>query len=137
MPELPEVEVVRRGLQESVLGRRLTGAAVRQAKLRWPVTAGLGRILKGQRVESIDRRGKYLLVRLERGTLIIHLGMSGSLRFLASALPYGRHDHVDLKFEQGLLRYHDPRRFGAILWHPGQGEDAGKHPLLAGLGIEP
>lgn len=137
MPELPEVEVVRRGLHQSVVGRRLLGARVRQEQLRWPVPPGLDDLLRGQRVESIDRRSKYLLMRLAHGTLIMHLGMSGSLRFLPQPGPPGRHDHVDLAFEHGVLRYHDPRRFGAILWHSGLEGAELDHPLLAKLGVEP
>lgn len=137
MPELPEVEVVRRGLLGSVLGARVQSAEVRDPRLRWPVPADLDTRLRGRRLHAVDRRGKYLLLRFSGGTLIVHLGMSGSLRFLAQPAPPRRHDHVDLAFEHGVLRYHDPRRFGAMLWHPEAAGDPHGHPLLAGLGVEP
>jgi formamidopyrimidine-DNA glycosylase len=137
MPELPEVEVVRRGLQSSILDRRIERAEVRESRLRWPVPADLGDRLRGERVLAIERRGKYLLLRFARGTLLVHLGMSGSLRFMARLPPPARHDHVDLVFEHGVLRYHDPRRFGAMLWHRGDEGPPESHPLLARLGIEP
>lgn len=138
MPELPEVEVVRRGLLGSVLGRRVQRAEVRDPRLRWPVPADLDARLRGRSLHAVERRGKYLLLRFSGGTLIVHLGMSGSLRFLAPPPPPPRrHDHVDLLFEHGVLRYHDPRRFGAMLWHPRAAGDPQGHPLLAGLGVEP
>ncbi len=134
MPELPEVETVRRGLAPHLVGQLLTGAEVREARLRWPVAANLAAQLQGQRVRDLRRRGKYLLVDLDRGSLIMHLGMSGSLRLNQPEVPPGRHDHVDLILADGRrLRLHDPRRFGAVLW-----SDAPEaHPLLAGLGVEP
>ena len=137
MPELPEVEVVRRALQNDLLDRRIVRADVREARLRWPVAPELADRLRGARPRAIERRGKYLLLRFDGGTLIIHLGMSGSLRFLPQAGPPARHDHVDLVFEHGVLRYHDPRRFGAMLWQPDEQGGPERHPLLAGLGIEP
>ncbi len=137
MPELPEVEVVRRGLQHSVIGRTIRAAEVRVPKLRWPVPEGLDTRLRGQRLRSVERRGKYLLLRLDSGCLIVHLGMSGTLRFLPRAEPPQRHDHFDLVFEHGVLRLRDPRRFGALLWHPDGAGDPRAHPLLAGLGVEP
>lgn len=134
MPELPEVETVRRGLAPHLCGRRLLGAVVREARLRWPVPADLGTRLAGRHIEGLARRGKYLLLTLDRGHLILHLGMSGNLRLVAAGTPAARHDHVDLPLDDGqTLRYHDPRRFGAVLWS----DDPGRHPLLAGLGIEP
>ncbi len=137
MPELPEVEVVRRGLQASVLGRPIRAAEVRAPRLRWPVPEGLDDRVRGQRLEAVERRGKYLLLRMQAGWLIVHLGMSGSLRFLPQPGPPQRHDHFDLVFEHGVLRLHDPRRFGALLWHDAGGGDPLRHPLLAGLGVEP
>ena len=137
MPELPEVEVVRRGLQASILDRRVERAEVRESRLRWPVPAELTERLRGQRPRAIERRGKYLLLRFGTGTLIVHLGMSGRLRFMPRPSPVERHDHVDLVFEHGVLRYSDPRRFGAILWHDGDAGPPEHHPLLAKLGIEP
>ncbi len=137
MPELPEVEIVRRGLQQTVAGRQLNDFQVREPRLRWPVPDGLSGLLAGRQLLSVQRRGKYLLLDFGNGWLIIHLGMSGTLTFVRQPQPPRRHDHVDLVFEHGVLRYHDPRRFGAVLWHDRlAGEPAG-HPLLASLGIEP
>lgn len=138
MPELPEVEVVRRGLEGRVLGRTVRAAHVREPRLRWPVPA-LARPLAGAALRAIDRRGKYLLLDFGHGTLIVHLGMSGNFRFLAGAAVEepGRHDHVDLEFEHGTLRYRDPRRFGAMLWHDARDGPVLAHPLLASLGAEP
>ncbi len=134
MPELPEVETVLRGLRPHLEGCRLQGAEVRETRLRWPVPADLGRLVAGRMVRSLARRGKYLLLHLDRGSLIIHLGMSGSLRLLTQGEPPGRHDHLDLILEDGRrLRLRDPRRFGAVLL----AEEPQRHPLLAGLGCEP
>jgi formamidopyrimidine-DNA glycosylase len=134
MPELPEVETVRRGLAPHLLGRHLLGARVREARLRWPVPADLDDRLNGRRITALARRGKYLVFRLDRGSLIVHLGMSGSLRLLPAPRAPGKHEHVDLLLEGGqLLRYRDPRRFGAILWT----ETPSRHRLIAGLGVEP
>lgn len=134
MPELPEVETVRRGLAPHLIGKSLQGARVRQPRLRWAVPADLDQRLRGRRILDLARRGKYLLIQLDRGWLIVHLGMSGSLRLTPAAEPAGPHDHLDLLLEGGFaLRLRDPRRFGAVLW-----SDAPlTHPLLARLGIEP
>jgi formamidopyrimidine-DNA glycosylase len=140
VPELPEVEVTRRALAPHVEGRVIEGVEVRDRRLRWPVPADLARRLRGQRVERLDRRGKYLLWRLPRGVLISHLGMSGAWRILprdAGIPPPGRHDHVDLLFAEHCTRLTDPRRFGALLWHPNDDGAVESHPLLAGLGVEP
>lgn len=137
MPELPEVEVVRRGLQASVLGHTIRGAEVRVPKLRWPMPEELETRLLGARLRAVDRRGKYLLLRLDSGCLILHLGMSGTLRFSAQPGPPRRHDHLDLVFGHGVLRLRDPRRFGAVLWHPADAGDPADHPALAALGVEP
>lgn len=137
MPELPEVEVVRRGLAMRVPGHPIRAVRVRAPMLRWPVPGGLDERLSGRRVLAVERRGKYLLLQVETGWLIVHLGMSGSLRFLAQAGPPEKHDHFDLVFDHGVLRYHDPRRFGALLWHSDLDGDPRAHPLLAGLGVEP
>ena len=136
MPELPEVETTRRGILPSLRGRRIRGVEVRESRLRWPVPPDLDAILRGEEVDTVERRGKYLLVRLGKGTLLIHLGMSGSLRVLtAPASAPRKHDHIDLVLEgEQLLRYHDPRRFGAFLWLEG---DPAEHPLLVDLGPEP
>jgi formamidopyrimidine-DNA glycosylase len=134
MPELPEVETVRRGIAPGLTGKRLVGADVRESRLRWPVSPGLDALLRGRLVEAVERRGKYLLIRLDRGTLIVHLGMSGSLRWVRPECPIDKHDHVDILPEGDLiLRLRDPRRFGAILFS----EFPERHPLLARLGIEP
>ncbi len=134
MPELPEVETVRRGLAPHLEGRRLGGAVVRQARLRWPVTPDLDARLRDRLVRRVDRRGKYLVLRLDAGDLICHLGMSGSLRLCDAKLKPEKHDHLDLLVESGpVLRYRDPRRFGALFWC----EHADTHPLLAHLGVEP
>lgn len=137
MPELPEVEVVRRGLQASVLGCSVRAVHVREARLRWPVAPDLAERLRGRVLRSVERRGKYLLLGFDHGTLLVHLGMSGSLRFHAMPAPPGRHDHVDVEFGHGTLRYHDPRRFGAVLWHDATQGPLLAHALLAGLGVEP
>ncbi|MDT8386062.1 MAG: bifunctional DNA-formamidopyrimidine glycosylase/DNA-(apurinic or apyrimidinic site) lyase [Thiogranum sp.] len=135
MPELPEVETTRRGIEPFLAGRSIQKLVVRQPALRWPVTPELARRAINSRILNISRRGKYLLVRTETGTLIIHLGMSGSLRCLDSAPPPGKHDHIDMRLDNGtLLRYTDPRRFGAWLWTE---DDPLKHPLLRDLGPEP
>jgi formamidopyrimidine-DNA glycosylase len=133
MPELPEVEVTRRGLAPQLTGRTISGVAVREPRLRWPVTRDV-LALAGRTVKTIRRRGKYLLVDCGDGHLILHLGMSGSLRVLPPATPAGKHDHFDLVLGDRMLRLRDPRRFGAVLWTEG---DAAAHPLLAHLGIEP
>lgn len=136
MPELPEVEVTRRALAPLVEGRVVRALTVRDGRLRWPVPADLGERVCGQRVVSLQRRAKYLLWRFSDGTLISHLGMSGSWRVHAGgAPPPGRHDHIDLEFDECLLRLTDPRRFGALVWHPRAPDSS--HPLLAHLGIEP
>lgn len=137
MPELPEVEVVRRGLQTQVARRTLESVRIHERRLRWPVQTGLEDQLHGSELQSIGRRGKYLLLQFEHGFLISHLGMSGSWRFVDRLEPRRLHDHIDLVFGHGVLRYHDPRRFGSLHWQPGGLEDALAHPLLASLGVEP
>lgn len=135
MPELPEVETTRRGIVEHILGQSVQSVEIRQTMLRWPVPKTLAEQLSGKTVLGVERRGKYLLVRLNDGTLIIHLGMSGSLRIIAAHSPHEKHDHVDIFFENGIgLRFRDPRRFGCILWTE---EDPLKHKLLEKLGPEP
>ncbi len=140
MPELPEVEITRRGIAPHLLNQTITGAIVRDRRMRWPVPRGLERALTGSTVRRISRRGKYLLIDCEpsdhgkSGCLILHLGMSGSLRILPRGTPVKKHDHFDLEFGEKLLRLHDPRRFGAVLWETG---DVLAHPLIAGLGVEP
>lgn len=138
MPELPEVEVTRRALAPHVEGQRVEAVEVRERRLRWPVTPGLARLLVGRPVERLERRGKYLLWEFPHGTLISHLGMSGSWRVhLGAPPPPGAHDHVDVATQVALLRLTDPRRFGALLWYGRGRGDIARHPLLARLGIEP
>ncbi len=135
MPELPEVEVTRLGLQAALIGSTITGLSVGKP-LRWPLGC-TPQTLVGQRVERLERRGKYLLLNLQRGQLIIHLGMSGSLRWIADGYedgPAGAHEHCTVHTDRGQLRLRDPRRFGAVIWH---GSGAAPHPLLARLGPEP
>ncbi|OMH39436.1 bifunctional DNA-formamidopyrimidine glycosylase/DNA-(apurinic or apyrimidinic site) lyase [Motiliproteus sp. MSK22-1] len=135
MPELPEVETTRRGIEPHILGAQVLSVVVRQPKLRWPVPEELGQVLLGLEVLAVERRAKYLLVRTELGTLLLHLGMSGSLRLVEAGELPGKHDHLDLGFDNGkILRFCDPRRFGAVLWTDG-GVD--QHPLLINLGPEP
>ncbi len=134
MPELPEVETTRRGIAEHLLGQRVRAVQVRERRLRWPVPEDLDVRLSGQRIEAVERRAKYLLIRAEVGTLIVHLGMSGSLRLVPGDIPAAAHEHVDILLESGLaLRYTDPRRFGAMLWS----QTPLEHELLARLGPEP
>jgi formamidopyrimidine-DNA glycosylase len=135
VPELPEVETTRRGIAPSLQGRRIERVVLRERRLRWSVPPGFERQLTGRRITGVDRRAKYLLIRTDGGTLIAHLGMSGSLRVLDSGLPPRPHDHLDLVLDSGrVLRLNDPRRFGSLHWTAG---DPGAHPLLAGLGPEP
>ncbi len=135
MPELPEVETTRRGIRAAVVGRTVRAFDLREPRLRWPVAPTIPGEVVGQRVLDVGRRAKYLLIRLERGTLIAHLGMSGSLRVMAAGSPRLVHDHYDLVLDSGqCLRYNDPRRFGSLHWCPG---DPREHALLASLGPEP
>ncbi len=134
MPELPEVEITRRGIAPFVEGRIVTGVVVRDRRLRWPVPRDLARQMTGLRVRGVLRRGKYLLFDCGEGWLIVHLGMSGSLRVIDAATPPRPHEHFDLLIGPHALRLRDPRRFGAVLWTRG---DPHAHPLIAGLGLEP
>ncbi len=134
MPELPEVETTLRGITPHILNREITGVVVRQPRLRWPVPRGLKRSLTGSHLLTTQRRGKYLLLRTDRGTLIIHLGMSGSLRILPTNTPPSPHDHVDILFGSHCLRLRDPRRFGAVLFTRG---DPYLESQLCRLGPEP
>lgn len=135
MPELPEVETTARGIAPWTEGQRITGIVVRQSSLRWPVPATLAQTLKAQVIRKVSRRGKYLLLQTDKGHVLIHLGMSGSLRIVDSKETVRKHDHVDFCLaSKQTLRFHDPRRFGCVLWHSG---DLALHPLLADLGPEP
>lgn len=136
MPELPEVETIRRGLAPHVEGRRITQVVVRDRRLRWPIPADLPQRLAGRRIDQAARRAKYLVLALDNGDrLLIHLGMSGRIWVLDPGVAPIKHDHVDIRLDSGeLLRFHDPRRFGAVLvWD----SDAPEHELLAHLGPEP
>ncbi|MEH6515552.1 MAG: bifunctional DNA-formamidopyrimidine glycosylase/DNA-(apurinic or apyrimidinic site) lyase [Halioglobus sp.] len=134
MPELPEVETTRLGVEPYSAGFVVQDLLVRDSRLRWPVPEDLARKIRGQRIDSVERRAKYLLFNTTAGTLLMHLGMSGSLRVMNIADPLLRHDHLEIQFESGrCLRYNDPRRFGCCLWlAPGE-----QHPLLSHLGPEP
>ncbi|TJZ70070.1 bifunctional DNA-formamidopyrimidine glycosylase/DNA-(apurinic or apyrimidinic site) lyase [Chitiniphilus eburneus] len=135
MPELPEVETTRRGISPHLEGAHVAQMIVRERRLRWPIPAELPDVIVGHRLLGLSRRAKYLLFRFEHGTLIVHLGMSGTLRVLTEPFPPEKHDHVDIVLDNGRrLRFRDPRRFGAMLWHVGAPE---AHPLLAELGPEP
>jgi len=135
MPELPEVETTRRGIEPHLRGRSIRRLIVRQPHLRWPVATGLAKILQHRQIRQVSRRAKYLLIGTDKGTLLIHLGMSGSLRILTRHVAAGKHDHIDLLLDNGVtLRYTDPRRFGAWLWTANR---SASHPLLRKLGPEP
>ncbi|MDR2325221.1 MAG: bifunctional DNA-formamidopyrimidine glycosylase/DNA-(apurinic or apyrimidinic site) lyase [Acidovorax sp.] len=134
MPELPEVEVTRRGFAAAIAGARIR-AVVLGKPLRWPL--GIApQSLAGRVVQQVDRRGKYLRLWLDQGMLLLHLGMSGSLRFDRELGPAGKHDHFDLLTDKGRLRLHDPRRFGAVVYVTGE-DDPLARKLLDGLGMEP
>ncbi|MCA8967418.1 MAG: bifunctional DNA-formamidopyrimidine glycosylase/DNA-(apurinic or apyrimidinic site) lyase, partial [Planctomycetes bacterium] len=135
MPELPEVETTRRGIEPLLVGRRVRAVVVRDRRLRWPVPHELDRELPGAVVDAVRRRAKYLLIDTAHGTVIGHLGMSGSLRVVSGNLPPGPHEHVDIVLDDGFcLRLRDPRRFGSLLWTR---DDPLQHALLAELGPEP
>lgn len=135
MPELPEVETSRRGIEPHILKQRVTDIVIRQKNLRWPIPASIKTQLKNQIINHVDRRGKYILLRTDSGTVIIHLGMSGSLRILNKNTAVEKHDHFDIVFSNNkLLRLKDPRRFGAVLWTR---QDPLTHIRLKDLGPEP
>ena len=143
MPELPEVEVTRRGITPGIVGKRIDSVVIRHSGLRSAVPATLADTLTGLQIQTVDRRGKFILIRCETssatfgGTLLVHLGMTGTLRVMSANVPVRAHDHIDLVFGESVLRFNDPRRFGLVLWH---GDDEG--PVLHGkhfrkLGVEP
>ena len=134
MPELPEVETTRRGIDAVATGHRLKRLIVHETRMRWPIPTDMAQRLQGQVVRACKRRGKYLLLEFDEGTQLVHLGMSGSLRSVMHGELLRKHDHVEWEFEHATLRLHDPRRFGAVLWH-----DAADGPVdqqLAALGFE-
>jgi formamidopyrimidine-DNA glycosylase len=137
MPELPEVEVTRLGIQPHLEGQIVTRVNVIDGRLRWPVPNNLSKLLTGQKIEQIGRRGKYLLLKMTHGHLIVHLGMTGVLRVLPNSDPLKPHDRVVIHFDEISLRLHDPRKFGAVLWHPFSSGDVLAHPLIQKLGPEP
>jgi formamidopyrimidine-DNA glycosylase len=133
MPELPEVETTCRGIAPHILDRKVRDVIVRESRLRWPVPPQLRQTLAGARFTAVNRRAKYLLLETDRGILMVHLGMSGSLRIMPADTPALFHDHIDLVLDDGrCLRYHDPRRFGSFHWL-----QTLEHPLLDHLGPEP
>ncbi|HJV83490.1 bifunctional DNA-formamidopyrimidine glycosylase/DNA-(apurinic or apyrimidinic site) lyase [Noviherbaspirillum sp.] len=137
MPELPEVEVTRRGVAPYLEGRVVSAVTLRHEGLRWPFPADLDRRICGHRIRITRRRGKYLLIEFDHGTLIVHLGMSGHLRVLPKDTPPQKHDHFDMEVDDQVLRMTDPRRFGAVLWHGREDGAIDEHLLLRGLGVEP
>jgi len=135
MPELPEVETTKKGIQPKTTGQVIQSIVIRNGSLRWPVDNALSQILPGLVILSVERRAKYLLLATASGHIIIHLGMSGNLRVLPQSTPVRKHDHIDLILDNGwLLRYHDPRRFGCWLWTE---QPLIQHPLFKHLGPEP
>lgn len=135
MPELPEVETTKRGISPHIVGKSIAKVVVRQRQLRWLITDNFEENLQNQIIEKVERRAKYLLIKTQDGTLIIHLGMSGNLRIVPTNFPATAHDHVDIIFDENtVLRFNDQRRFGAMIWATG---DVLKHSLLRDLGVEP
>lgn len=135
MPELPEVETTRRGIAPHIEGQHVSQVVVRQGKLRWPVSPEISTLLPGLRINQVKRRAKYLLIETDKGTLIIHLGMSGSLRVIDASIEPEKHEHIDIIFSNNkCLRYKDPRRFGSLLWSSSAIEG---HKLIQHLGPEP
>lgn len=135
MPELPEVETTLRGISPYIQAQKINKIIVRHHGLRWPIPENLPVVLKQQTIQSLERRAKYILLHTQKGTLILHLGMSGSLRILTQPSPPQKHDHLDIIFaNNAILRLTDPRRFGACLWTE---EDPNNHLLLKNLGPDP
>ncbi len=134
MPELPEVETSRRGIEPHIVDSTISRVVIRERRLRWPVAKDVDRNLPGQIITSVGRRAKYLLINTENGSAILHLGMSGSVCIVDCGTPASVHDHVDIELGSGLmLRFRDPRRFGSLHWS----KDPLSHPLLKKLGPEP
>ena len=132
MPELPEVETTLKGITPSIIGQKIIRLIVRQGSLRWPVTPGISNIVEQQTVIEVSRRAKYLILRLSHGSILVHLGMSGSLRITKTNVEWRKHDHIEMQLANGAtLRYHDPRRFGCWLWSEQE------HHQLKHLGPEP
>ncbi|MGI9235967.1 MAG: bifunctional DNA-formamidopyrimidine glycosylase/DNA-(apurinic or apyrimidinic site) lyase [Woeseiaceae bacterium] len=134
MPELPEVETSRRGIEPHIVGATIAQIVIRERRLRWPVPRTIDRNLPGESVRSVERRAKYILINTDKGSAILHLGMSGSVCIVDTGTPAGVHDHVDIEFDSGLmLRFRDPRRFGSLHWS----RRPLSHRLLKNLGPEP
>jgi formamidopyrimidine-DNA glycosylase len=135
MPELPEVETSRRGIEPHLLNKKITGVIIRQHKLRWPIPKNLPTLAQGKKVIAVSRRAKYIYLQLDNGNIIIHLGMSGSLRICTKKTPPEKHDHIDIIVTGNkVLRLRDPRKFGCVLW---QASDINQHKLIKPLGPEP
>ncbi len=135
MPELPEVETTRRGIEPHIKNQCISEVIIRTAKLRWQIPKSILKNLPGQTISAVDRRAKYLLLRFDQGTLMMHLGMTGSMRISPASRAWKKHDHFALNFTNDQqLRLHDPRKFGSVLWFRGADD---KHKLLAKLGPEP
>lgn len=135
MPELPEVETTRLGISPHITGQVITDVVIRNKNLRWPISATLKQNLLTRQFQKIDRRGKYLLCYTNHGCMMLHLGMSGSLRIVSSDIKPEKHDHFDILFASGnILRFHDPRRFGSVIWTK---KDPLQHKLIKHLGPEP
>lgn len=135
MPELPEVETSRRGIEPHLLNHRISAIAIREHRLRWPIPADLPHLASGQKILQVCRRAKYIYLRLGNGNIIIHLGMSGSLRICDKDTVPEKHDHIDIQVcNNKILRLRDPRKFGCVLWEP---SDIGQHRLIKPLGPEP
>lgn len=135
MPELPEVETTMRGIEPHICGQIIAELVVRNRQLRWPVPKNLEKIIRGQTINRLERRGKYIIFQCNTGCMLLHLGMSGRVRMLEKPRPPEKHDHVDMVFSNGkTLRFTDPRRFGAVLFSD---KNIAEHPLLSHLGPEP
>ncbi len=135
MPELPEVETSRRGIEPHLLNKKIKKISIRQHKLRWPIPKNLPQLATGRVIHAVSRRAKYIYLELENGTIIIHLGMSGSLRICTDKTPAEKHDHIDIQVANNkILRLRDPRKFGCVLWAKGSVDE---HRLIKPLGPEP
>ena len=135
MPELPEVETSRRGIEPHLLNKKIKNVTIRQHKLRWPIPKNLPELAEGKKILAVCRRAKYIYLKLDNGNIIIHLGMSGSLRICTSKTPIEKHDHIDMGVSGNkILRLRDPRKFGCVLWTD---DDINEHKLIKSLGPEP
>nr|WP_197456745.1 bifunctional DNA-formamidopyrimidine glycosylase/DNA-(apurinic or apyrimidinic site) lyase [Cephaloticoccus primus] len=134
---MPEVETTRRGIAPLITEQTLLQLVVHESRMRWPIPDDLPERVAGHVVRRCDRRGKYLLLHFDHGCLIVHLGMSGSLRRAPFNEERRKHDHVEWRFDDSRFLLHDPRRFGAVLWHDARHGPVEAHPLLAHLGVEP